>query len=127
MVQTLRLTLSANLPIGAFEALASSTSFIICDIVVSSPTFSALNSIAPFLLILPEITLLPISFFTGICSPVIVDSSIYVCPFTITPSTAIVSPGFTRIISPTFTSSIGISISFCSLKIVTFLGVKSNK
>ena len=67
------LTLSAIFDIGAFELLASSTSLIICDSVVFSPTFSALIFIAPFLLIVPEITLSPVPFSTGIDSPVIED------------------------------------------------------
>lgn len=67
------LTLSANFEIGAFELLASSTSFIICESVVFSPTLVAFIFKYPFLLIVPEITLSPIFFETGTLSPVILD------------------------------------------------------
>ena len=65
----------------------------------------------PFLLILAPITSSPLSFSTGILSPVSIDSSTEVRPSTTTPSTGILSPGRTRITSPKATSSTVISCS----------------
>src|SRR5690625_6593956 len=65
----------------------------------------------PFLLILAPITSSPLSFSTGILSPVNIDSSTEVRPSTTTPSTGILSPGRTRITSPKATSSTVISRS----------------
>lgn len=67
------LTLSAIFAIGAFELPASSTNLIICESVVFSPTFVAFIFKCPFLLIVPDITLSPISLSTGMLSPVILD------------------------------------------------------
>ena len=89
---------------------------------VSEPTFSALNLITPFLFILAPVTLSPTFFSTGILSPVSIDSSTDVWPSTTTPSTGILLPGFTIIISPTSTSSIGISISWLPFTIKAVLG-----
>ncbi|MNC65649.1 hypothetical protein D3C75_1159590 [compost metagenome] len=49
----------------------------------------------------------PTFFSTGKLSPVNMDSSTEVRPSITSPSTAILSPGFTITISPTTTSSIG--------------------
>ena len=71
---------------------------------------------------LAPITLLPIPFSTGILSPVSIDSSIAVLPSITSPSTGSFSPGLTKIISPTITSSIGITTSLPSLINVAVLG-----
>ena len=55
---------------------------------------------------LPAITFSPIPLFTGLLSPVIKDSSRCARPFTITPSTEILSPGLLTTISFLCTSSI---------------------
>ena len=114
--------ISAILAIGAFVPWASSTNFTICAKAVSLPTLVALYFINPALFILAPITVLPIFFSTGILSPVSIDSSIEVLPSIISPSTGNFSPGFTKITSPTITSSIGILNSFPSLMIVAVLG-----
>ena len=101
--------LSAVACIGAFEFCASSMSLIILERVVSFPIRVDLNSKLPLLLIVAPITLVPICFSTGILSPVIIDSSTLEDPFVISPSTAIFSPGRTTIISPSCTSSTGMS------------------
>ena len=85
---------------------------------MSLPTLVALYFINPDLFILAPITVLPIFFSTGILSPVSMDSSIDVLPSIISPSTGSFSPGFTKIISPTITSSIGILTSLLKLKIL---------
>lgn len=48
----------------------------------------------------PEITSCPIFFSIGILSPVILDWSIVEFPSIITPSTGMLPPGLTIIISP---------------------------
>ena len=70
------------------------------------------------------ITLSPIFFSTGILSPVIADWSIEELPSIITPSTGILSPGFTITISPLITSSIETVISLLSFNILAVLGAK---
>jgi hypothetical protein len=64
----------------------------------------------------PAITFAPISFSTGMDSPVTVDSSIAVRPSTITPSTGTESPGLTRKRSPACTCSTETSSSVPSLR-----------
>ena len=59
----------------------------------------------------PELTLSPTPFSTGIGSPVIIDSSILLSPSVISPSTGILSPGFTLSKSPSFISCIDITLS----------------
>ena len=106
---------SANRWIGALEPCASSTIFTIDARAVSFPTFVASISIEPFLLIVEPMTVASTSFSIGMDSPVIIDSSTEVLPFTTIPSTGIFSPGFTTKRSPTITSSTGIIISSLSL------------
>ena len=118
------LTLSAIFDIGAFELLASSTNFIICESVVLSPTFVAFIFRYPFLLIVPETTLSPTVLSTGILSPVMLDWSTDEFPSIIIPSTGILPPGLITIISPTEISSKSISISFSSLITVAVLGAR---
>ncbi len=52
---------------------ASSTSFIILETVLSSPTFSALTVILQLFIIVPAKTSSPVFLVTGIYSPVIDD------------------------------------------------------
>ena len=104
--------------------LASSTNCIICDKVVSFPTLVACILKDPFLLIVPETTVSPIFFSIGILSPVILDWSTEEDPSIITPSTPMLSPGFTSIISPFKTSSMFIIISSFSRNTVSFFGAK---
>ena len=113
---------SANFAIGAFDPWASSTNLTIWAKAVSFPTLVALYFINPVLFILAPITLLPISFSTGMLSPVSIDSSIDVLPSITSPSTGNFSPGFTKTISPATTSSIGIIDSIPFLITVAFLG-----
>ncbi len=103
--------ISASRWIGALEPCASWTIRMIWASAVSLPTFIARNWNEPVLLIVAPMTSLPTFFSTGMDSPVIMDSSTDDVPFTITPSTAIFSPGRTTTISPTSTCSIGRSIS----------------
>ena len=77
-----------------------------------------MNSIVPFLLILPPKTLLPIVFSTGILSPVSIASSIDVNPCVTAPSTGIFSPGLTIIVSPIFNISIAILFSLPLVSII---------
>ncbi len=105
------LILSANFDIGALDAEASLTNDIICESVVSFPTFVALKMKAPVLLIVAVNTVSPCCLKTGILSPVSADSSMEVFPFSIIPSTGIHCPGFTITKSPTITSSTGTSFS----------------
>ena len=65
--------------------------------------------------IVPPITSLFNSLFTGILSPVIILSSIVAFPLIITPSTAILSPVLIKIISPTIMSSNSTSTILLSL------------
>ncbi|MPN57558.1 hypothetical protein SDC9_205252 [bioreactor metagenome] len=105
------LTLSASLAIGALEEAAFSTNLMICPRVVSLPTFRAWNLKKPALLIVAPMTRSPFCLVTGMLSPVIADSSTEDMPSVTTPSTGILCPGLTAMISPTITSSTGISIS----------------
>ena len=107
--------LSASLCTGALCSCASSTSFTICESMVSLPTLVASNFIKPFLFMVPPITSSPTVFSLGMDSPVTMASSMEVSPKIIFPSTATFSPGLTSIISPTTTSSMGISITSPSL------------
>ena len=105
------LTVSAILAIGALDAAASSTKAIIFERVVSPLTFWALISKYPPVSVVPQNTLSPIFFSTGILSPVSADSSVYPSPSITTPSTETLLPLLMITISPTITSSVGISIS----------------
>ena len=81
---------------------------------VSWPTLSATIRKPPVWLSVPPITASPIRFSTGIGSPVIIDSSTELSPSVSQPSTGIFSPGRTRRVSPTRTSSSGTSRSMPS-------------
>ncbi len=82
------------------------------DNTVSSPTFSALNFITPFLFTLAPVTKSPLFFETGMLSPVNIDSSTLVLPSITIPSTGIFPPGLTITISPFLTFSIATAFSF---------------
>ena len=104
-------TLSAIRAIGAFVAAASDTVLMICESVVSSPTLVARQRIYPDLFIVAAETGEPSSLSTGILSPVSADSSTDDEPYTTTPSTGMLAPGFTAKISPSLTSSMPTSCS----------------
>ena len=109
---------SAKRPIGGLEFCARFTILIICANAVSLPTRVALNKILPDLFKVPATTSSSSAFSTGIGSPVNIDSSMVVWPWTTTPSTDIFSPGRTRTMSLSCTCSMAISIS-CSLPSTT--------
>ena len=117
--------LSAILAIGALLALASSTKRMICEKVVSFPTLEAFAFTYPALLIVAAITESPGCFSTGMLSPVIAASSTLVLPSRITPSTGMLSPGFTITTSPTATCSTGIWISLPSRSTTAVFGARS--
>ena len=102
--------LSANHWIGALDHWASWINLMICASAVSFPIFCTSNSKLPNLFIVPPKTFAPTDFSTGILSPVSMDSSILECHETILPSIGTFSPGFTKIISHFFTSSMATSI-----------------
>jgi len=76
------------------------------------------------LFIVPDTTLSPTVFSTGMLSPVMLDWSIDELPSTTIPSTPMLAPGFITIISPATTSSSLISISLPSLITVEVFGTK---
>ena len=78
----------------------------------------------PFVLSVPETTLSPIFFCTGIGSPVTIDSSTKEDPSIMRPSTGIFAPGFTMIRSSCLTSFIEISNSFPSLITIAVLACR---
>ena len=88
---------------GARVLWASPTMRTICASSVSAPTRSARITTVPVPLIVPPVTRAPVSFSTGMGSPVTIDSSTELRPSTTTPSTGIFSPGRTRSRSPTVT------------------------
>jgi len=112
--------LSANFAIGAFDPWASSTRRIICAKAVSLPTLVALKCTAPLIFSEAPVTLSPMVFSTGRLSPVSMDSSTVVDPFTSTPSTGKLSPGRTTTSSPTNTWLASISTS-CPLRMTRAL------
>jgi len=99
---------------GALLFWASCTILTICARAVSLPTLVARNLNAPVLFKVAPITSSPDFLETGRLSPVSIDSSTAELPSTITPSTGTFSPGRTWIVSPTKTSSTGMSISTLS-------------
>ena len=105
-------TLSAVLWIGGFFVWASLTSVMIFERTVSAPTDSARKVNVPVRFCVDPVTREPSPIRTGILSPVSMDSSTEDVPERTVPSTGIFSPGRTITISPTMTSSVGISISF---------------
>ena len=71
------------------------------------------------------ITVLPGSFSTGMLSPVMAASSMLVLPSRITPSTGTLWPGRTSTVSPTTTSSTGITVSIPPRSTAAVLGARS--
>ena len=119
------LTLSASLAIGAFVAAAVSTSLIIFERAVSSPTFSALTFKTPFAFIPPLVTAEPVSLKTGMLSPVIADSSTELSPEITIPSTGTRAPGLITTVSPFFSCEDGISFIVPFSSMITVSGTKS--
>ena len=116
--------LSAIREIGAFVAAALETISMIWERLVSFPTLSALPVIKPERFKVPAESFAPSSLSTGMDSPVSADSSTAVLPERTMPSTGICSPGFTRNVSFTSTSSIGTVLSTPPLKTTAVFGLK---
>ncbi|OGK95122.1 MAG: hypothetical protein A3J45_06685 [Candidatus Rokubacteria bacterium RIFCSPHIGHO2_02_FULL_69_13] len=104
-------TRSASRWIGAFEPCASSTRRMIRARTVSLPTRVARKVKLPVRFTVPPMTRDPRRFSTGRLSPVSMDSSTAEAPSVTSPSTAIRSPGRTRMRSPITTSATGTSSS----------------
>ena len=104
-------TVSASFWIGARERCASATIWTICASKVSLPTRSARITKLPVVLTVAPVTLSPGDFSAGTGSPVIIDSSMLLCPSITTPSTGTFSPGRTRSRLPGTTASSGMSSS----------------
>ncbi len=105
------LTRSTMRWIGALAACADSTMRMMRASVVSAPTASVLTVSTPSALMAPPVTREPTVLATGMLSPVISDSSIWLRPATTSPSTATRSPGRTFTRSPRCTCSTGTSSS----------------
>ena len=99
------LILSASPAMGALLPCACSTMRTIPERTVSSPTRRVLYVKLPLRLTLPPMTSSPGCLSTGMLSPLSMDSSTLVVPSIISPSTGMRSPGRTRMISPTTSSS----------------------
>ena len=84
---------------------------MIRESVESRPTRSARNRNEPFRFIVPLTTRSPGAFPAGTLSPVTLDSSTVPPPLTTTPSAGIDDPGRMTTMSPTASSSAGISAS----------------
>ena len=98
---------------------------IFCRI-VSVPTFVARMIKVPSKFRVPPITFAFADFRVGRDSPVSIDSSTLAEPSTTSPSVAMASPGLTRNIMPTLSSSWSISISRPLARMaVTRLGARS--
>ncbi|MDT4848756.1 hypothetical protein FQZ97_828560 [compost metagenome] len=77
----------------------------------SAPTAVVSTSSRPSAFTAPPVTLSPACLATGRLSPVISDSSTWLDPMVMTPSTGIRSPGRITTVSPTFTCASGTSMS----------------
>ena len=119
------LTLSTRRCTGAFAAWAFSTSRIIRASVVSVPTAVVSINSSASVLITPPTTESPADLWTGIFSPVIIDSSKWPSPSMIVPSTGICSPGFTTTISPRRISAIATSRSCLFSRILAVAGLNA--
>ena len=111
--------LSTSFWTGGLLPCACCTILMIRASIVSPPTFWATKTKEPFWLIVPANTNPAFSFSTGNDSPVIVLSSINEEPEMISPSTGILSPGFTSNLSPILTWEICIS-TICPSSPTTF-------
>ena len=96
---------------GALLPCACSTIVIIRASTVSLPTPVAVIEKAPRRFIVPASTVSPAFLPAGIGSPLIMLSSTNELPLSSTPSTGILSPGRTLILSPFFMRLIGMSDS----------------
>jgi len=105
------LTRSTMRWMGALAACADSTMRMMRARAVSAPMAVVRTVSAPSALMAPPVTRCPSDFATGRLSPVISDSSTWLRPLTISPSTAMRSPGRTATRSPTRTSASGTSTS----------------
>jgi len=106
---------------GAFELWARSTSSMIWPRAVSAPILVARTVSVPERLIAPPTTSSPTRFSTGMDSPVMRLSSSALWPEVTTPSTGTLSPGRSRISSPTTISAFGTSTS-CPSRITRAVG-----
>ena len=102
-------TRSAKAWMGIFAPWASRINEAMRERKLSSPTDVARTRRAPVRFREPPVTASPTPRDTGMDSPVSMDSSIDVVPRTISPSTAMRSPGRTTTTFPDFTASIGTS------------------
>ena len=105
------LTRSTRRWIGAFAACADSTMRMMRASVVSAPMAVVRTVSRPSPLMAPPVTASPSPFATGRLSPVTSDSSTWLRPSTMWPSTAMRSPGRTRTRSATASCSTGSSVS----------------
>ena len=96
---------------GALAACASSTSRMMRDNTVSAPTAVTCITTRPSPLMEPPVRGAPTSRVTGKGSPVSMDSSTWVWPSRMLPSTGMRSPGRTTSRSPAITSATGTSTS----------------
>ncbi len=112
---------------GALASWASSTRWMMRARVVSEPTLVARTSSRPPELTVPANTRWPVSFSTGIDSPVMLLSSTAARPATTSPSTGIFAPGRTTTISPGRTSSGATVTSRPSRRTVADSGASSKR
>ena len=103
----LPLTSSASLCTGASLCCAASTMRTIPATWVSSPELTTRTVMAPSQLTVPALTSSPTRLARGIGSPFIAASSTWLTPFTTTPSTGILSPGRTRMVSSGRITAVG--------------------
>ncbi len=110
---------------GALELWAVSTSAMIWPSAVSAPILVASMTTLPARLTDPPTTSSPSALSTGIDSPVTRLSSTDELPDTTRPSTGTLSPGRSRMRSPTTISAVGTSSSSPSRSTVAFGGTMS--
>jgi hypothetical protein len=113
------LILSANLAIGAFEEPASSTSLMICESAVSSPTLTFDTNIAGLIDCCCRYTIAHLLVYrhTFSCQRRHINRGLTLYNYAIN---RIDEPGLTTTISPLRTSSAGISTSLPSLSMKAF-------
>ena len=101
------LTSSANRCTGASLCCAASTMRTIPATWVSSPELTTRTVMAPSQLTVPALTSSPSRLARGMGSPLIAASSTWLTPLTTTPSTGILSPGSTRMVSSGWITDVG--------------------
>ena len=94
---------------------------------VSSPTAVVRISRDPVVLMVAPMTGSPAVLSTGRLSPVSMLSSMLLVPLVTTPSTGIFSPGRIRTVSPTTTSSTGMSVSTSPRRTRAVLGASPTR